>query len=421
LTTTDNAGSGGDDAEDIIDFLKDGLEHLRQIHFALVLVAATLIYIAYAATSQSPTLSVETARLRELLDALAGKSPNPHRLLNLVSQEWRDRRLSVFSGKIAQAIKIEPGLDFLSQLLVVVPSEKPFTWSKEESLDTLKARIDGYALRLRIPTAVGDMRYEPEEGEAIAESAPFSKHEIINRTAGNILAVSVADAGSKTITIDVWQPKLQTPNIRPEIDIRHKVMPDKLDTPLLLDLPDKRIGRIVLRYDDEEAQASLTPMFALRFPEIQKQWPKLAPKTLVEAEQYVKDQERETWRGLKAKIFDIEIEGERIALVGAIAINLILLYIAAYLETLWRYTTAFEDKIRQSRTFLPLWVGAQRGLFSRVIVGVSFIAAPVSLYFIFSRFSENATLTWSLIGLSAVLAILSLTFVGGVQARLPRH
>ena len=40
LTAPDNAGSGGNDAENILDFLKDALEHLRQIHFALVLQCA---------------------------------------------------------------------------------------------------------------------------------------------------------------------------------------------------------------------------------------------------------------------------------------------------------------------------------------------------------------------------------------------
>ena len=36
------------------------------------------------------------------------------------SREWRDQRLSMLRDKIAQAIKVEPGLDFLSKLLVFV-------------------------------------------------------------------------------------------------------------------------------------------------------------------------------------------------------------------------------------------------------------------------------------------------------------
>jgi hypothetical protein len=96
-----------------------------------------------------------------------------------------------------------------------------------------------------------------------------------------------------------------------------------------------------------------------------------------------------------------------------------LLYIAAYLEALSRYTAAFEEKIRQARTFLPLWVGAQRGVFSWVIVVVSFLAAPAALYFIFSRFSENTLLTGGLIALSSLLAALTCGLSGGCRRDFP--
>src|SRR4051794_5410024 len=74
-----------------LQHLRDELKDVRLIHFSLVAVSGTILYLVSASWTDSPELSEELVRLKETVANLATTRPKAEHLAVLLDTGWVEK------------------------------------------------------------------------------------------------------------------------------------------------------------------------------------------------------------------------------------------------------------------------------------------------------------------------------------------
>ena len=367
------------------DTLKDTFEHVRQIHFALILVCVTLIYVARASSTESTGIIEETNSLYALVTKL--EHPTFSDLVRFDQQEkWRASYLGSFTASINEAYgHIDIG--YASSWVVVEKPKTPFNVRVvRSSLNDIKKEIDAFTVDAHVPVKFRRLMLDPNPEHPI--DTPSTLPATIHPFPHKDFVVKTIDPERNMAEIDyVVEEAVFCMTAMCPPPTRDKLATGKLE------------------YDDVVEQLKLIPTFSERFPILTSSLPKLGSKKLKEIEKSAGDIESAARKGIKTKLFDIEIDGENIALVGSVAVNVILAYLLAYLGELNRYILSFESEVGSLYPPWPmvLWVGGQRGLFARGILILSVAAAPYAVYAIAERLQLTTNWEFLILLLAAIV------------------
>jgi hypothetical protein len=266
------------------------------------------------------------------------------------------------------------------------------TWGDHDQLQTIKARVDGTIVPVNVLLLDAPLLEKPG-GVAVplASLRGNSRNEVS-------FAVDGFDdaAGGMHLSYAVYAPPITQFN-------------QATGAPTGRSFPQKsplRSGRVFISGHWETAAVSYDPAFEARFPQLWRNWPELSDVAAADIAGYATRRDRMSWASKRAKILDLEIQGEDIALFGSVALLLTLWYFAAHLSAMCAHASRARERFRDAIASAPsMWIGLQDSADAIVLLVASVVAAPAAVYFGYFQIGSVTWLAWTLMVACAALSV----------------
>jgi hypothetical protein len=381
------------------------LEHVRLIHFTLVLVAATLLYIVTSTWSEAPDVRRELADLTLTLDRL---NQGTATIADLMPPKWSDDRGASLLDGIEKGIAQKVAGDALNRRPIgpllefdrkVVLSKLNISWPDAQSADLQKIRSALTGAVWSVPT-VATVAID----QATIDWARANLDKPMLTTWGSsgtslefrkIEAAPADDNGAIKALVDFRILEfVYTPG---EFSQSHVTVSEK----------SSKQAEVLLTTAPGEARLP-EHWFEQRFPHLCRGWSAVESKSLSSALDATEKELREALRAYEPNLLGISVHGSDLGYVGPIAILVILVYLLTYLDHVAALTShpAWVRATGRNMDFIP-WMGAMPGYLPLALLMLTLVGLPSgSVYLALDRFSKvDVRLEWVWFGLVVVLAI----------------
>lgn len=360
------------------------IEHIRQIHFVLLIVCLAVTYVAYVSWNRAPAFLQELEEIGSLSTLLSRQQAAPDAALS-INRPFVEERHKLFSKAVREISGADVPFDqFVKLVTQVEQSTEPA--GANLALEAIKHELTVKALGFRFPVAKAEIR-------TLDTNEPLDKAALEQRLSKR----------SSTLRFSKMSP------LGVELDlvyfVERKCGPDMM-------CPSQRSdGGLSIPVELQTVPVTLARGFGDRFPETTAHWAQVSFKTLKDARSYAEEEKVRGWKDRKIKLFDNEFVGEDIALFGAGAIMVTLLYLIAHLEELGNFLgRRAKGSTREGHAN---WIGLQRGFVATGLFGLSLLACPLALYVSYGRIASYRSLgvVVTLLGLLGALWVAYQTYL----------
>lgn len=349
------------------ELLYHEFEHVRFIHFSLLFVSATLIYLLWANWSDAPELEVEAGRLMSAYGSITSRDARAvAQRLPEIARLCRERAKAAFAIYTGTNQPMEFGEQILDDGLILV--DPPSDWQlihKTPLNEIQKEFLDPNGFFACI-NSISDLQTAHEWIQSVI-------HETSNK--GDYIIDHISAPELVSLKVLRW-PDRDSGNGRLQARL-------KIDIVEIVEGGDKKPTRREHhpRFSDYEfmftikRSAASEEFFARQFPKLSSNWTQIRRMTIGEIREWSWYHRADDLKKSNINVLGLEISGKHLGLIGPVAILSLLLYLLAYVVQLWSFLKNHPVQL-SLLPFAAPWMGAIPNTAARLITAVTLIVLP---------------------------------------------
>lgn len=390
--------------------VNESLEHIRLIHFTLLLACGTIIYLVLSSWTPANELVLDLKGYVNLLNKV-GKTYENDEVLAEILPDWEAVGVAPAQRALSERLGMRVVLHDQSRKLLKIVSKEPAAFPDTfESLGDARNALEKVRWKFIV---VGDMRDDAADvRQWLRETTENGKSPNHNGWREPLILLNVkgwpfnAEANRMEALAEVEVRLVEDLVIRTGSAAGSSAM-------YTFRTHSKSFGDRVLAAD-EHSKSLPAPWLSQRFPWLTKHWDSVKALPHERALAWAEDQRVEGLRSRNPSLFGIEIKGEHLAYIGPFIVVAGLLYLLSFLVQLERYLSRGGRDEQAGAPALSPWIGSMTNAWAQVVTRVTLTAGP---------FMAVWLPLWRLLGLHWLLsALLGLApaRVGYKSAKLSR-
>lgn len=315
--------------------MKELIEHIRLIHFTLLLLCATLLYAVAIGWHGTTVVRIETAAFANFVNEAARSNPSIHRLNPKWSEDRQEELVRNFATITAGHVGAE-NPDFRGAFKVLRHDSVRIGGT----MDQLRGDLEDYRLELLLARSIVQT---PQLPAMIREVRGYDGCRIESATF-------------------LWDQR--TSNSVPA-DMRFRCVVYGSEAPVA-----HVSGPYRVLYGYTAATISIDPPWENRFPTVMAFWDDLQYQTLAQAVGWSEQlSQQELGRiGNEFSILGVKINSRHVGILGPIAILVIMVYLAIFVRVL--------AQVRHEDEPAALWIGLIPGIAARLVFFITIVPLP---------------------------------------------
>lgn len=333
---------------------KAELEHIRLIHFSVILVTAALLSFSWSAQSDSE-LPTQLTSFEQALNLL--NSGDLHGSLKILSPETV--QYAEDQARISFQSSIQPRLrwhvpfnesDTYPRLAVFVAAPSPIDLTA--SLESIKAQLEGTSST------------PPSSGSDPWRALVFNHVRPIGNTLSTWIqetteAINKEQAISQGPQVDSVEFEKSDSSTTGRMRLHTVIFQTKRSSTESTTFVRPHRASFDFEFSADEIPTPLSPAWLWsRHPLIAENWEQLKMRNLSESKQWAKQQARKSLKERRVEILGLKFDGPQIAISGPTVLVFMLVYLSAYLIYLYEKTTTFG--LTKDLVVLSPWTATPR-------------------------------------------------------------
>jgi hypothetical protein len=292
---------------------KEFVEHLRLVHFSLLLISTALLYLTLASWNDANSLRAALEQFRATFEQLADPSAKHHKERAAATFGFALKTAAVsFNTSVPTVLTFQANVTNESDLLLSASTTPPLFAFKDQDLDQLRLAIEGATWKIRAFSGLS------------ALDSKTWKTPIKLKGSRPTLKVSVEKDASSTAS-NAWA-LLQVYSLT-------YVLPTDPHIRAYYQKDEEMRGRGLLLVTNLAARVSEN-WFGKTFPSLEKHWPEISGNTFAEAWRLAVADRTKELRGRSLNLLGLEINAEHVGWIGPLLIFSLLIYLQIYVNHL---------------------------------------------------------------------------------------
>jgi hypothetical protein len=380
-----NKGRGA--AEIIEKQLAEYLQHVRLIHFSLIIACATILYLVVSSWSGGDELVADLRDYSSFLDTVRETQRDPTRLRDILPDWGKTLGLpleQLIQSDVGKTVSLD---ESTKAIFRVVPPQPSLPSGDFQSLEQSRAALE-------------DMKWIVQSiGSLNADLTDIKQW---------LSTADAADTSSIKITVKSWptqgQPSLCDLEAEIVKYVYHRDPESGIET--WAETPSHRKMADV-EWVSEYRSLSFPPeWFSQRFPWLDAHWDKVRMLPYDRALKWANDERTQGLRSSKPNLFGIEVRGETIGYVAPISIGCLLLYLLSFLKQLDVFVAGnLNTSDLVTLQGLSPWIGTMTNRSAEIVTRTSLTLGPLLSVSLPLWRLLGLDLSWSVLGGFVALAL----------------